>query len=102
MGEGLRAHRARAHAFVTARGRVPLVQHGDDDDLRLGDVIKDAKVSHSQSVRVIARLVEPTIGHHLRLSLVLLVGEAFDVLKQHLGVSGQDRPIDMPAPIPER
>ena len=47
-------------------------------------------------------LVKPTLGHYLRLPLVLLVGEAFNVLKQHLGIGGQDRPIDMLAAIPER
>jgi len=51
---------------------------------------------------VTASLVEPTLGHYLCLSLVLLVGEALNVLKQHLGVGGHDRPIDMPARVPER
>src|SRR5580700_7315584 len=48
-----------------------------------------------------ARLVEPALGHYLRLALVLLVGEALNVLEQHLSVAGQDRPIDLPAPIPQ-
>jgi hypothetical protein len=51
---------------------------------------------------LMARLVEPTLGHYPRLALVLLVGEALNVLKQHLRVAGQDRPIDMPARIPQR
>lgn len=34
-----------------------------------------------------ARLVEPTLGYYLPLALVLLVGEALNVLKQHLSVA---------------
>ena len=33
-------------------------------------------------------LIESTLGHYLRLSLVVLVSEAFNVLEQHLGVAG--------------
>jgi hypothetical protein len=44
----------------------------------------------------------PTLGHYPRLSFVFLVGEALNLLEQHLGVAGQDGPIDTLAPIPER
>ena len=60
------------------------------------------RANYTLHARVTACLIESTLGHYLRLSLVILVGEAFNVLEQHLSVAGQDRPIDMPAPIPQR
>src|SRR5258706_16330617 len=47
-------------------------------------------------------LVEPALGHDLRLPVVLFLAEALDVIKQHLRVGGQDRTVDMSARIPKR
>lgn len=47
-------------------------------------------------------LVEPALGHHLRLPFVFRVGEALDVVEQHRRVRRQARALDVSRAIPER
>src|SRR5262245_55590341 len=45
--------------------------------------------------------VEPALGHDPRLAVVLLLGEALDVVEKHLRVGGQNRAVNMSARIPK-
>src|ERR1700730_11856361 len=101
LKRGMTRERFVARLKLAPMGLVPAIESTPYvAPISIGSMPSQARIAKMAGGR--AMLVEPALRHDLALPVVLLLGEALDVVKQHLRVAGQDRTVDMSARIPKR